>query len=102
MDEDVEAQQSPLDMMIERNKAMIGELRAMGHDLDPRAVIQLQLDVLIDLLLPEGGAFRTIFDQMIEMNMGGMLAQAKAAVTSGPKKELVVAQAVMPTDLRSV
>lgn len=71
---------NPLADVEAQNKALVDEIRALGGQIPPVLLIHLQLDTLINLLLPEGGTLRQVFDFEVEHRMTAVLTELKAQV----------------------
>jgi len=68
-----EAEQSPLTQLREQNRTALEELSRAGAAPNPVMLLQLRIDVFIDLMAPEGGALREVFETFFEQNVAGFL-----------------------------
>lgn len=64
---------TPHQVLAERNLAAMQSLQSMGGTLNHIQVVQLQIDVLTELLWPEGSATRQLYDLWVEQAMGGLI-----------------------------
>lgn len=71
---------NPLADVEARNKALVDEIRALGGQIPPMLIVHLQLDTLINLLLPEGSTLRSVYDFEVEHRMTAVLEELKAQV----------------------
>lgn len=83
MSDDVEVMPeapNPVVQLVERNRALIDEIHALGGDIPPIVLFQVQLDALIDLLLPQGAPFREVFNVTVEDRLTQVFEHVKSQV----------------------
>jgi hypothetical protein len=81
--EDAEAQDDTLSIIETRNRALIDEIHALGGQIPPVLLQQVQIDMLTDLLWPQGSPTRKLHDLMLEDRLTGVLEQLKQATIRG-------------------
>lgn len=81
-EEDLEVIESPDPQSVveSRNRALIDEIHALGAQVPPLLLQQVQLDMLIDFVYPQGTPTRKLFDLMIEDRLTDVLEHVKQQV----------------------
>ena len=65
----------PLVRLREQNEELGNQLTLNGMGLDPSLAGRISLDVLLDLLMPEGGPLRHLYNVQREMTLNGVLQE---------------------------
>jgi hypothetical protein len=65
------------------NRALIDEIHALGGQIPPVVIQQVQLDMLTDMLWPQGSPTRKLYDLMLEDRLTGVLEALKQATIRG-------------------
>jgi hypothetical protein len=66
-----------------KNRALIDEIHALGGHIPTALLQQVQIDMLVDLLWPQGSPTRKLYDLMLEDRLTGVLEQLKQATIRG-------------------
>lgn len=68
------------DAIVAANRALIDEIHALGGNIPPSILLQVQLDMLIDLVYPQGSPVRKLYDLMVEDRLTGVFEHIKSQV----------------------
>jgi len=64
---------SPTEMMERANEELLAQLAEIGASVPDTVMLQMQLHTMVELLFPEGGDFRDVYNYALEVNMNRFL-----------------------------
>lgn len=89
-------QYDPLTDIQGQNAELVKQLAMRGRHLDPDDQLAVAIQTLIDLLLPQGGPYRHIYEMQRELRLNGVL---KGALDQVMKEALQIGDSQVPQGL---